>query len=154
MEPAPRTLTVTSPAFAEGGTIPQKFTCDGTEVSPPLQWSGIPDEAASLALVVDDPDAPGGTFLHWTLFGMDPSVGGLEEGTISDGALEGINDSGRTGYGGPCPPRGDNPHRYVFTVYALSSPIEAQAGAAEAEVRSAIAELAIAEGRLTGTYGR
>lgn len=147
-------LEVTSPAFAEGEAVPAEFTCDGENVSPPLRWSGVPERAAELVLLVEDPDAPGDTFVHWVVFGLDPGLPGLERGTLPAGALEGGNDFGEVGYAGPCPPEGDAPHRYVFTLYAISEPLGLQEGASAEEVREAIAEITIAGGELTGTYGR
>jgi Raf kinase inhibitor-like YbhB/YbcL family protein len=104
--------------MAAGATVPARFTCDGANVSPPLEWSGD-DEASSYAIVVSDPDAPDGTFIHWVAFGIDPSVTSVDEGTAGRVATMGTNGFGDIGYGGPCPPEGDEPHRYRFTVYAL-----------------------------------
>src|SRR6266542_2686441 len=99
-------IHLTSPAFADRETIPERFTCDGDDISPPLEWSGIPDAAAELALLVEDPDAPGATFVHWVLFGLDPTTDGLAEGSVPPEAKNGLTSFGKTGYGGPCPPRG------------------------------------------------
>ncbi|MGH3016513.1 MAG: YbhB/YbcL family Raf kinase inhibitor-like protein, partial [Gaiellaceae bacterium] len=107
---------LTSEAFASGQPIPQKYSCEGEDVSPPLAWSGVPEGTASLALVVDDPDAQGGTFTHWLAWGIDPAAGGLGEG---EGApVEGQNDFGQAGWRGPCPPPGHGPHRYFFRLHA------------------------------------
>src|SRR5688500_9604739 len=111
-------IQLSSPAFADGETIPDRFTCDGDDISPPLEWSGIPDDAAELALLVEDPDAPGGTFVHWVLFGLDPKISGLAEGSVPPEAKNGLTSFGKTRYGGPCPPSGDPPHRYVFFLTA------------------------------------
>jgi len=151
---APEQIRLTSPAFAPGAAIPPRFTCDGEDVSPPLQWSGVPAEARSLALLLEDPDAPDGTFVHWTLFVMAPSTTGLREAEVPSGAAEGENSFGDIGYGGPCPPEGDEPHRYTFIVYALRSAPELDAGASPEEVRAEIADRAIARGELTGRFGR
>jgi len=151
---APDEITVTSTAFDEGATIPREFTCDGEEVSPPLAWSGVGGKARSLALLMEDPDAPSGTFVHWTVFGVAPDVDAFEAGRVPEGALEGENSFGDEGYGGPCPPGDDEPHRYVFTVYALDSDPGLEAGAKPDEVREAVADAAIARGQLTGRYGR
>src|SRR5688572_20049721 len=115
-------ITLTSPAFADGEAIPERHTCSGEDVAPPLAWSGVPDGTAELALLVEDPDAPGGTFVHWVLAGLDPSSGGLAEGTVPAGAVEGRNGFRRRGYGGPCPPPG-RPHRYVFMLFAAAEPL-------------------------------
>jgi Raf kinase inhibitor-like YbhB/YbcL family protein len=105
------TITLRSPAFADGDTIPGVYTCDGDDVSPPLGWSGVPADAAELAIVVEDPDAPAGTFVHWVLWRLDPGQAGLGQGQVPAGVPEGRNDFGRVGWGGPCPPRGSDPHR-------------------------------------------
>jgi hypothetical protein len=128
---APATITVTSPAFVDGGTIPVRYTCDGENVAPPLRWSGVPADARGIALTVEDPDAPGGTFVHWVVLDLPPSATSVPPDT--------------PGYKGPCPPKGDRPHRYVFTVYALREPVTG---------RDQIGGAAIARGTLTGRYGR
>jgi len=151
---APDRLRLTSAAFEPGGSIPVRFTCDGDDVSPPLEWSRVPESARSLALLMEDPDAPGGTFVHWTLFGVAPTSTGLEEGEVPAEAREGENSFGETGYSGPCPPEGDEPHRYVFVLYALRSAPELDAGASPEEVRDAVADRALVRGRLTGRFGR
>lgn len=154
MPEAPMTLTLISPAFADGATIPQVYTCDGDDVSPPLEWSAVPGGATELALVVDDPDAPGGTFVHWVVWGLDAGVSGLGQGNVPAGAREGRNGFGRVGWGGPCPPRGSDPHRYVFTLLALSDALAVDAGVSADRVKRAAAGKVLAEGRLTGRYGR
>jgi Raf kinase inhibitor-like YbhB/YbcL family protein len=151
---APDRIRLTSPAFAPGGSIPERFTCDGEDVSPPLRWSGVPAAARSLALLLEDPDAPGGTFVHWTLFALPPSSAGLSAGDVPADAREGENSFGEQGYRGPCPPEGDEPHRYVFVLYALRSALDLDAGASPSEVRAAVGDRALARGRLTGRFGR
>jgi len=151
---APQRITLTSQAFAPGAAIPPRFSCDGEDVSPPLQWSGVPGDARSLALLLEDPDAPGGTFVHWTAYAIEPATTGLRQGQVPAGAREGENSFGDRGYGGPCPPEGDEPHRYVFILYALRAAPELDAGASPDEVREAIADRAIARGELTGRFGR
>jgi Raf kinase inhibitor-like YbhB/YbcL family protein len=151
---APDRIRVASPAFPPGAAIPRRFTCDGEGVSPPLRWSGVPAETRSLALLLEDPDAPDGTFVHWTLFALAPSTTGLREGEVPAGAREGENSFGDGGYGAPCPPKGDQPHRYVFVLYALRSAPELDAGASPEQVRAAIAERALARGELTGRAAR
>jgi Raf kinase inhibitor-like YbhB/YbcL family protein len=151
---APATIRVTSEAFADGEAIPVRYTCDGDDLSPPLAWTGVPDEARGLALLVEDPDAPDGTFVHWTLFDVPADSPGLEAGEVPTSAREGENSFGDHGYGGPCPPDGDQPHRYVFVVYALDGTLGVDAGASPADVRAAIGRHAIARGELIGRFAR
>ena len=154
--PAPEatmTITVTSPAFGEGESIPQQYTCSGDNISPPLEISGVPDGTVELALLVEDPDAPRRTFLHWAAWGIDPQTSTLEEGALPAGTVEGRNDLGYTGYGGPCPPPGPA-HRYIFTVFALSERPDLPAAAPAGELRDAVAGKVLATGTLTGEYGR
>jgi Raf kinase inhibitor-like YbhB/YbcL family protein len=141
-------------AFGEGQTIPPLFTCDGSDVSPALRWSGVPDEAVELALLVEDPDAPSGTFVHWVLWGLDSGLPELPEGSVPDAARQGRNSFGRLGWGGPCPPRGDAPHRYIFTLYALAEPLQIDEGATAHKLRAAIEGKVLAEGQLIGLYSR
>ena len=149
----PETLAVTSPAFAPEGAIPARFTCSGDEVSPPLVWSKIPEGAAELALVVDDPDAPGGTYVHWVVAHLDPKQGGLAEGAVPAGATQLRNSAGEAAWAGPCPPEGPV-HHYRFTVYALGRRVEVAADAKPAAAIAAIEEAATARGRLVGTFSR
>ena len=114
-------LTLTSSAFADNEFIPAQYTCDGDNVSPPLEWSQVPEGTAELVLLFEDPDGPGGTFVQWVLFGLDPGSGWLQEGKVPAGAIGGKNDYGRTDWAGPCPPIG-KPHRFIFTLLALSEP--------------------------------
>jgi Raf kinase inhibitor-like YbhB/YbcL family protein len=111
-------ITVDSPDIAEGGRIPARYTCDGQDVSPPLRWSGVPSDAAALALVVDDPDAPRGTYTHWVVVDIDPAVKSVARGQSPPGAQQIANSAGRASYIGPCPP--SDVHHYRFTMYALS----------------------------------
>jgi Raf kinase inhibitor-like YbhB/YbcL family protein len=150
----PDRMHVTSPAFADGGTIPKRYSCDGEEVSPPLRWTGVPADARELALVVDDPDAPGGGFVHWVLFKLARDLAGLGENAVPAGAREAKNSAGRSGWSGPCPPPGDAPHHYRFTLYALRSPLSEKDGADADAVLSAIQDAATARGRLVGRFGR
>jgi Raf kinase inhibitor-like YbhB/YbcL family protein len=149
----PETITVTSSAFPAGGPIPARFTCDGQEVSPPLGWSGVPDGTAELALVVDDPDAPGGTYVHWVVAHLDPGPRQLAEGAVPLGAAELANSAGESAYAGPCPPDGPA-HHYRFTLYALPRRVELAADAEPAEAIAAIEQAATARGRLIGTFAR
>jgi Raf kinase inhibitor-like YbhB/YbcL family protein len=113
-------FSLTSTAFAVGGTIPRRHTCDGEDRSPPLSWSAPPAGTGSLALILDDPDAPGGRFIHWLVWGITPDTGGLGEGEAAP--TQGRNDFGTAGYRGPCPPRGHGPHRYRFRLHAVGGP--------------------------------
>lgn len=149
---APAGMTVTSTAFRDGGTIPRKYTCDGAGVSPPLSWTGTPAGAKAIALVVDDPDAPKGTFTHWVLLDLDPKTTSLAEGTAPHGAKQAKNSAGKPSYFGPCPPRGT--HHYRFTVWALSAPTDLPTGTELGDALKAIAGHAISQGRLTGLYSR
>lgn len=142
-------LTVSSPAFQPGAEIPSQYTCDGQNINPPLQIQGIPAEANSLALVVEDPDAPRGTFVHWLAWNIEPAP------TIAEGSrpgTEGTNDFGDKGYGGPCPPSGS--HRYYFRVYALRSRLDLPAGADKKALEEAMKPHIIGEGVLMGKYAR
>lgn len=152
------TLQITTTAFPNGGTIPQKFTCDGPDVSPLLAWSEPPAGTKAFALIMDDPDAPAGTWVHWVLYDLPASASGLPENVpkqpeLEDGARQGRNDFRKTGYGGPCPPAG-KPHRYFFRLYALDSPTQLKAGASRAELEKAMKSHILAQAELMGRYGR
>jgi Raf kinase inhibitor-like YbhB/YbcL family protein len=146
------TISVSSTAFAEGAPIPVQHSCDGDDVSPPLAWEGVPDGAEALALVLDDPDAGGGTYVHWVLYGLDPSLTGLDEGALPDGARQADNADGNSDYAGPCPPEADDAHTYRFTLYALDEAISADDGSGQADVLGDIRDAAVARGTLTGTF--
>jgi Raf kinase inhibitor-like YbhB/YbcL family protein len=145
-------IQVTSTAFNEGSTIPKKHTCDGQDISPQLSWSGVPEGTKSLALIVDDPDAPVGTFVHWVLYDIPADIRELPEGVQGVG-VQGTNDFRRSGYNGPCPPRGPA-HRYYFKVYALDTTLGLKAGARKADVEKAMQGHILAWGQLMGKYGR
>jgi Raf kinase inhibitor-like YbhB/YbcL family protein len=149
---APPGIELTSSAFQAGSAIPRKYTCDGDDTSPPLAWADVPEGTKSLALLVEDPDAPGGTYVHWTVYGIPPSTRKLAEGKTA--GTEGENSFGDTAYGGPCPPEGDEAHRYVFELYALRSTPDLEPGAKPDEVQAAIKKQAIARGELIGTFKR
>jgi hypothetical protein len=151
---APATLRLSSPAFAAGGTIPARFTCDGANESPPLAFGGVPAGARQLALSMDDPDAPGGDFTHWLLYRVPPRTRALAAGAVPPGAAQGRNSFGRSGYSGPCPPKGDRPHRYRLVLYALRRPLALAPGASPDAFRAAVSGAALAEGTLRGTYSR
>lgn len=147
-------ITVSSSAFKQGATIPVRYTCDGENRAPELSWSGAPPNTRSFALIVDDPDAPGGTFTHWVLFDLPASIAGLPEGAPGIG-IAGANDFGNAGYGGPCPPRGGGAHRYMFTLYALDVPsLQLQQGAGRRQVEAAMQGHIVAQGQLMGRYER
>ncbi len=151
-------LAVKSPVFMQDGRIPAKYTCDGEDVSPPLYWSPGPTATESYALIVDDPDAPGGTFTHWLMYNIPFNVTRLEEhvtalGRLDDGTLQGKNSYGRIGYGGPCPPPG-SPHHYRFNVYALDTRLKLGPGAPGDDLARAMRGHVLAQGELTGIYGR
>lgn len=150
-------IRVQSSTFSEGGAIPRQYTCDGEDISPPLSWSGVPEGAKSLALICDDPDAPGKTWVHWVLFNLPPSMTELPEGVparedVRGGGLQGTNDFRKVGYGGPCPPSGT--HRYVFKLSALDTEVRLAPGATKADLERAMKGHILAEGALTGKYSR
>ncbi len=143
-------FSLRSPAFPDGGRIPVRHTCDGRDLSPPLRWTAPPAGTRSLALLMDDPDAPGRTFTHWLAWNIPPSARALKAGARVPG--EGANDAGRVGYLGPCPPAGV--HRYVFRLYALRTPLRLARGASRAEFLAALRGRVLAVARLVGRYGR
>ncbi|MFA6140027.1 MAG: YbhB/YbcL family Raf kinase inhibitor-like protein [Hyphomicrobium sp.] len=150
-------LKISSPAFADGGAIPKKYTCEGDDLSPPLVFSGVPQGTQSLALIVDDPDAPDPaapkmTYVHWVLFDLPPDTGEIAEGMVAlpNGTKSGLNDWKRTGYGGPSPPIGR--HRYFFKLYALDARLEGLSAATKADVLAAMQGHVLAEAQIVGTY--
>lgn len=149
-------LSITS-IFPSGQPIPSRHTCDDENTSPPLRISGVPEGTKSLALIVDDPDAPRGTFVHWVLFNLPPETSVIRPGVDVtrefSGAREGMNDFGDEGYGGPCPPPG-GPHRYFFHLYALDSTLDLETGATKKEVTQLMESHIIEEADLIGTYHR
>jgi Raf kinase inhibitor-like YbhB/YbcL family protein len=148
----PAAMTLTSNAFATGASIPVKYSCDGDDVSPPLAWSGAPVATKSFALIVDDPDAPGGTFTHWVLFDMPSATTTLGEGTTGVG-VSGNNGFGAAKYGGPCPPKGKGLHHYSFRIHALDvATLGPKEGASRAEVDAALTGHVLAKGDLNGTF--
>lgn len=151
-------LLVLSPAFLEGDRIPTKYTCQGQDISPPLAWGEPPVGTQSFALIVDAPDAPGGVFTHWVLLNIPSDSRQLPEVVptqtqLPSGALQGKNDFGRIGYGGPRPPPG-RPHRYRFTLYALDQPLDLKAGVSKQQLIGAMQGHILVQGQLTGIYQR
>jgi Raf kinase inhibitor-like YbhB/YbcL family protein len=153
------TLSITSPRFSHGGEIPAEYTCEGRDVSPPLLWFGAPEGTKSLALIVDDPDAPDPaaprtTWVHWVLYNLPPAAGGLPEGAtrqdLPTATREGQNDWKRTGYGGPCPPIGQ--HRYFFKLYALDTMLPERDGLTKAELERTMDGHVLARAELVGKY--
>lgn len=148
-------LTLTSPVFQPNGSIPKHYTCDGADVSPPLQWSGAPQETQAFVLVCDDPDAPNGTWDHWILFNIPANVTELEENIRKIRPISsrnGTNSWSQLGYGGPCPPKGQ--HRYFFKLYALDAALALPEGATKAEVEAAMQGHILAQADLIGLYQR
>ena len=145
-------LRLESPDFRRGGDIPKKFSCDGADVSPALSWRGVPSGARELALVVEDPDADG--FTHWTVLRIPSDTTHVREGHVPAVAVETENSFGERGWGGPCPPEGDEPHRYMFALYAIRRELGLGRDASPDEVRDALADAALARGTLTARFGR
>jgi Raf kinase inhibitor-like YbhB/YbcL family protein len=148
---------VTSAAFKEGELVPKKYTCDGENISPPIEWTGTPATAKCLALICDDPDAPRGTWVHWVIFNIPTDTKGLSENiprksTLGNGAWQGMNDSHELGYDGPCPPGGT--HRYYFKTYALDKVLTLESGATKAQLLKAMEGHILGEGQLMGRYKR
>lgn len=144
-------MTITSPAFHQGGDIPSKFTCDGRDTIPPLQITGVPVSAKTLVLIADDPDAPGGLFTHWLIWNIAPQTKSIAEGTSPKGT-QGTNDFGKSGYGGPCPPSGA--HRYYFRIFALDRELALPSGAKRNQLNAAMKGHVIAQGELSGRYAK
>jgi Raf kinase inhibitor-like YbhB/YbcL family protein len=145
-------LRISSPAFPNNGSIPKKYTCDGQNVAPPLAWSGVPQNARSVAVICDDPDAPSGTFTHWVLYDIPPSMQRLPEQPMI--GTSGVNSFGKAGFGGPCPPRKDPAHHYHFHVYALDLESIGAAGLSKEDALKKMSGHILAEGDLVGTYQR
>jgi Raf kinase inhibitor-like YbhB/YbcL family protein len=144
-------MKITSSAFQQGANIPSKFSCDGANTSPPLQISDVPSEAKSLLLIVDDPDAPSGLFTHWAVWNISPQTTTIGEGSMPKG-VQGTNDFGKSGYGGPCPPSGT--HRYYFKIFALDRELDLPSSAKRSQLDAAMKGHVIAQGELMGRYAR
>jgi Raf kinase inhibitor-like YbhB/YbcL family protein len=145
-------MDISSPAFAMNHPIPSKYTCDGKDVNPPLALGGIPAAAKSLALIVDDPDAPGKIWIHWTLWNIDPKTEIIAENSVPDGAAQGLNDFGKSRWGGPCPPGGT--HHYRFRVFALTEAVKLAPGSKSPELEKAMQGKILEQAELAGTYAR
>lgn len=150
-------MRIFSPEFKPGEPIPTQYTCDGKDISIPLQWQDIPDGSISLALIMDDPDAPGGTWIHWIVFNIPVTTAAFTAGQpdsndLPDGSLQGRNSWGKIGYGGPCPPSGS--HRYFFKLYALDCLLEKKAGLTKTELLEAMQGHILAEAQFFGVYQR
>jgi Raf kinase inhibitor-like YbhB/YbcL family protein len=150
-------MEIISSAFKDGDSIPAKYTCDNLDISPPLKWSKEPEDTETFALICDDPDAPGGTWVHWVIYNIPGTIHEFEENIPKDGplinnALQGINDFGNTGYGGPCPPGGT--HRYYFKIYALDTVLGSQPGITKRDLLKIMDGHIIDQGQLMGRYKR
>ena len=153
------TMRLTSTAFADSSRIPTRHTCEGENLSPALQWTGVPEGSKSIALVCHDPDAPMGTWVHWVLYSIPPTLASLAEGipatdTLSNGARHGTSSFKRPGYGGPCPPKGHGTHRYFFTLYALDVTLDLAPGVDKQRLLDAMEAHFLATTQLMGTYSR
>ena len=144
-------MRLTSSAFVDGGNIPSKYTCDGKNISPPLEISDVPDDTGVLVLIMDDPDAPMGTFVHWVVWNIPKDTGNIAEGS-EPGGVQGITDFGKTGYGGPCPPSGT--HSYSFKLYALNKKLDLREKSGKKDVEIAMEGYIIENVLLTGRYKR
>ena len=153
--PITSSMIITSPLFEDGALIPAKFSCDGGDFNPELLIQNVPEEAKTLALIVDDTDATrGGTFTHWLVWNIDPKTSVIKEESTPPKSVEGTNDFGHIGYGGPCPPKGSKPHHYHFRLFALNVILNLESGANKSVLESEIQKHVIAETELIGLYGR
>jgi Raf kinase inhibitor-like YbhB/YbcL family protein len=155
---APMSLELKSPDFAAGSTIPKQFTCEGADISPALAWNAPPLATQSFALIADDPDAPVGTWVHWVIFNLPANLRNLSQNfpkseQSADGSLQGRNDFGKIGYGGPCPPSG-KPHRYFFKLYALDAKLNLKPGVFKKDLERAMQGHILAQGEYMGRYSR
>lgn len=148
------TFRIQSPAFDHESGIPALFTCDGPNISPPLSWRGMPPDTKSLALIVDDPDAPRGDWVHWVVFNIPPKISNLDQDhrNLPSGSVQGVNDFGRREYGGPCPPGGE--HRYFFKLYALDAVMDLKPGASKTDLLAAMDGHILSKAELVGRYQR
>jgi Raf kinase inhibitor-like YbhB/YbcL family protein len=153
-----RTFQLTSSGFAAGAPIPPRYTCKGEDVSPALEWSGAPQNTAAFAIIMDDPDAPSGTWVHWVIWNLPPSAHSLPQGVgkqeqLDGGGRQGRNSFGKIGYNGPCPPPGQT-HRYFFRIYALDQKLDVPAGASRSQLDAAMKAHILAQGEYMGTFHR
>ncbi len=146
------TMKISSIAFAQNGHIPAKYTCDGADINPPLKIEHVPAGAKSLALIVDDPDAPAGTWVHWVVWNINPSIQEIQEDSVPRGASQGLTDFRRQAYGGPCPPSGT--HRYFFKLYALDSLLTPGPRATKTALENTMKGHILAQAELVGLYAR
>jgi len=142
---------ISSAAFENNTYIPRKYTCDGADINPPLRIENVPPSARSLALIVDDPDAPGGVWVHWVVWNIDPSITEIKENSVPKGGMQGQNDFRKNGYGGPCPPA---THRYFFKVFALDTVLSHSARFSKSDLEKAMRGHVVAQTHLIGIYGR
>lgn len=145
-------MKITSPAFKNNELIPPKYTCDGENINPSLEFSGVPENAKSLVLIMDDPDAPAGTFIHWIIWNIGPSMPGIKENSVPNEAEEGVTSFGKNGYGGPCPHTGT--HHYFFKLYALDAKLDLSPNADKTELEKAMEGHILAQAELIGLYSR
>ncbi len=145
-------MRIESSAFEHNQLMPAKYTCDGENINPPLMVSEVPEEAKSLALIMDDPDAPAGTWVHWTLWNINPQAQEISEASVPPAATEGVTSFGTAGYGGPCPPKGT--HRYVFKLYALTVLLFLEPKANKGALEEAMEDAVVSQAELIGLYGR
>jgi len=146
------TLKISSSAFSQNGPIPANYTCDGSDVNPPLAFGNVPSFAETLALIVDDPDAPAGTWVHWVVWNIAAGTTGISENSCPEGAVQGMTDFRKRGYGGPCPPRGT--HRYFFKLYALDVSLSLDQNSTKAQLERAMQGHIVAQTELVGVYTR
>lgn len=145
-------MQITSSAFTNNQKIPTKYTCDGEGINPPLQFSDIPENSKSLALICNDPDAPSGSFVHWLIFNISPKTNQIGENSPPEEAIQGLTSLGRPGYVGPCPPSGT--HRYIFSLYALDIMLEREANTDKSQLEQAMNDHIVEKKELTGLYSR
>ena len=145
-------MKIASPAFKNNGHIPAKYTCDGTNVNPPLWIEDVPQGAKSLALIFDDIDAPRGSYVHWILWNMAPGTMEVKENSVPEGSVQGLNDFKKSYYGGPCPP--GRAHRYIFKLYAMDTRLNLDPNSTKSDLKRAMGDHVLAEAQLTGIYKR
>jgi hypothetical protein len=145
-------ITITSPAFEDRGKIPSKYTCDGEDINPPLDFENVPEDTQSLVLIVEDPDAPGKTWVHWVVFNISPTTTHIAEDSVPGRGIEAVTDFGHAGYGGACPPSGT--HRYYFKLFALDTELDVTEDVNKAEIEHAMEGHIMEKAELVGLYSR